>query len=133
MHPIQEHTNTLGIHYLIQRLTEYIYEYERNRFPTQSVKIKLWQHQSTPAQQTPRQKKSGNLPVRESNPWPSACLADAQTTRPPASRGYTTVKLMYLWVMLGGHREHYKHHNTLDTDRRSITWCLIMSPAYEYS
>ena len=25
MHPVQEHTNTLGINYSIQRLTEYIY------------------------------------------------------------------------------------------------------------
>ena len=25
MHPVQEHTNTLGIDYSIQRLTEYVY------------------------------------------------------------------------------------------------------------
>ena len=27
MHPVQDNTNTLGIDYLIQRLTEYIYIY----------------------------------------------------------------------------------------------------------
>ena len=58
MHPVQEHINTLGINYSIQRLTEYINEYERNSFPTQNVTIKLRQHKSTPAQQIPRQKKS---------------------------------------------------------------------------
>ena len=53
-------------------------------FPTQNVTIKLRQHKSTPAQQIPQQKKSGNLPARNSNPRPSACKADAQTIRPPA-------------------------------------------------
>ena len=64
----------------IQRLTEYIYEYEKNSFPTPSVTIKLRQHKSTPAQQTPRQKifkKSGNVPAWESKPRPSACEIDA--------------------------------------------------------
>ena len=47
------------------------HEYERNSFPTQSVTIKLRQHESTPIQQTPQQKKSGNLP-----PWESSvCCA----------------------------------------------------------
>ena len=32
----------------------------------------------------PRQKKSGNVPARKSNPRPSACKADAQPTLPPA-------------------------------------------------
>ena len=40
IHPIQEHVNTLGIDWSIQRLTEYIYEYERNSFPAQSVRVK---------------------------------------------------------------------------------------------
>ena len=30
MHPVQEHTNTLGIDCSIQRPTEYIYKYQRN-------------------------------------------------------------------------------------------------------
>ena len=37
MHPVQEHTNTLGIDCSEQRPTEYIYKYERNSIPTQSV------------------------------------------------------------------------------------------------
>ena len=48
-----------GVDNTIQRPTEYIYEYERNSFPTQSVTIKLRKHKSTPAQQKPRQKKIG--------------------------------------------------------------------------
>ena len=32
MHPVLEHVNTLGIDCLIQRLTEYIYEYETKLF-----------------------------------------------------------------------------------------------------
>ena len=91
-------------------------EYERNSFPTQNVTIKLRQHKSTPAQQIPGHKKSGNVPAQNSNPRPSACKADVQTITPPAPRGYTAVKLMYLWIKLGVHGEHYKHHNTLDTD-----------------
>ena len=51
MHPVQEHINTPGIDYSVQRLTEYKYEYERYSFPTQSVTIKLRQHKTTPAQQ----------------------------------------------------------------------------------
>ena len=73
MHPVQEHTITPGIDCLIQRPTEYIYKYKRNSIPTQSVAIKLGQHLSTPAQQTPRQKKSESLQARELNPRPSAC------------------------------------------------------------
>ena len=84
MHPVQEHINTLGIDCSIQRLTEYINEYERNSFPTQNVTIKLRHHKSTPAQQIPRLKKSGNVPARDSNPRPFARKADAQTIRPPA-------------------------------------------------
>ena len=56
----------------------------RNSFLTNSVTIKLKQHKWTPAQQIPRQKKSGNVPVQESNPQPSAFKADALTTRLPA-------------------------------------------------
>ena len=59
MHPVQEHVNTLWIDCAIQRLTEYIYEYERNSFPTRSVTVKLRQHKSTPAQQILRQKQTG--------------------------------------------------------------------------
>ena len=62
MHPVQEHENTLVINCSIQRLTEYIYEYARNSFLIQSVTIKLKQQKSTPEQQIPRQKKSGNVP-----------------------------------------------------------------------
>ena len=43
MHPVQEHPNTPGIDYSIQRPTEYIYKYKRNSIPTQSVTIKLRQ------------------------------------------------------------------------------------------
>ena len=41
MHPVEEHENTLGIDCSIQRLTEYINEYEKNNFPTQNVTINL--------------------------------------------------------------------------------------------
>ena len=67
-----------------------------------------------PTQQMARQKKIFNVPVRESNPRP------VQGRRPnhkaTGSHGYTTVQLMYLWIKLGGHWDHYKDHNTLDTD-----------------
>ena len=73
MPPVQEHINTLGIDSPIQRLTEYINEYERNSFPTQNVTIKLRQHKLTPAQRIPRQKKKPkNVPAPDSNPRPSA-------------------------------------------------------------
>ena len=36
------------------------------------------------AQQMPRQKKSGNVPARDSNPRSSTYKAGAQTVRPPA-------------------------------------------------
>ena len=70
MHPVQEDVNTPGIDCLIQRLTEYIYEYERNSFPTQSVTIELRQHESTPAQQIPqsKQKKIGECAGAETEP-----------------------------------------------------------------
>ena len=84
MYLAQKHVNTPGIDCLIQRLSEYIYEYESNSFPTQSVTIKLRQHKSIPAQQISRQKKSGNVLARESNSRPSACMADALTIKPPA-------------------------------------------------
>ena len=54
MHPVQEFINTRGIDCSIQRLTEYINEYESNNFPTQNVTIELRQHKSTPAHQIPR-------------------------------------------------------------------------------
>ena len=67
MHPVQEHINIYiqGIDCSIQRLTEYINEYESNSFPTKNVTITLGQHKSTPAQQKPRQKKMGVLFFRE--------------------------------------------------------------------
>ena len=57
--------------------------YERNSFPNWSVIFKLRQHESTPAQQIPRQKKMGNVPALDLNSRPSVCKADDQTIRPP--------------------------------------------------
>ena len=59
MNPVQEHMNTLGIDYSIQKLTEYIYEYERkkkNSFPTQSVTIKVRQLIDSRTANTPTEK-----------------------------------------------------------------------------
>ena len=50
MHSVQEHVNTLVIDCSIQRLTEYIYEYERNSFLTQSVTITLKNNINWPRQ-----------------------------------------------------------------------------------
>ena len=61
MHPVQEQVDTLGID-SIQRPTEYIvFSYESNSFPTQSVTIKLRQHESTTTQLIPRQKKKRGM------------------------------------------------------------------------
>ena len=53
-----------------------------NNHITKPNKIKLRQHKSTPAQQILRQKKSGNVPARDSNPRPSVCKANTQTIGP---------------------------------------------------
>ena len=131
MHPVQEHINTLGIDYSIQRQTEFIYEYERKSFQPNVLQLNLDNINRLPTE------KIGEFSGARIEPTPFCVLGRRPNHKTTGSRGYTAVKLMYLWVMLGGHGEH---HNTTYTwhghlIRRSITWCLglIMSPAYEYT
>ena len=75
MHPVQEQVNTLGIVCSIRRLTEYIFIMKGTVFQPRVLQLSL--------DSILRQKKSGNVQARDSNPRPSACKADAQTIRPP--------------------------------------------------
>ena len=84
MYPVQEHVNTLGIDCSIQRLTEYVNEYERNSFQPRMLQLNLDNTNRLPHSKYPDRKKSGNVLVHDSNPQPSACKADTQTIRPPA-------------------------------------------------
>ena len=90
---------------------------KRNSFPTQSVSSKFRQQQPTSSQQIPWQKKWEMCWHRTGT---HDLLRVRQTPKPLGhrlkKRIYTAVKLMYmyLWIKLGGHEEHYKHHSTLD-------------------
>ena len=72
MHPVREHTNTLGIEYLIQRLTEHIYMNMKGTvFQPRVLQLNLDNINQLPHSKYPDRKKSGNLLARESKP--SAC------------------------------------------------------------
>ena len=75
MHPVQEHQdnyiNTVGL----------VAGYKDK---LNMVTIKLAQHKLTHARQIPQTEKIGECTGMEVNPQPSACKADAQTTRIPA-------------------------------------------------
>ena len=91
----------------------------RNNVPTQSVTIKLRQHKLTPAQQIPRQKKSGNTPARDLTHNFLYTVHGRRLDQfghrfPRINRSVTSVLMNKLRRSWG----QYKHNNTLDTDPR---------------
>ena len=119
MHPVQEHTNRLGIDYSIQRLTEYILYMNMKGSVYQPRVLQLNLHVDNinwlPHSKYPDRKNRG---ICWCGNRTHDFLRARQMPKPLDHRLPTwiyyrgTVKMMYLWIMcmLGSRGGHYKHH-----------------------